>query len=260
MALAINLPTLDGVDDVIKALYIPVPASEGTGFKLDLDGYEDPTALKLTLDKVRTESKDATKALRETLKKYEGMPDPEKLKIIMSQLENDEEMKLLAEGKLPEVVKMKTEKLRQDLQRVADEANTKAQKAEEKASKFEMQVLRGQLSTAAITEGVNIHPSAIKYIFTVAKEDGWGLDENGNARQFDKTGEIVLGKDGKTPYTFQEWLKDPKTVEDNPTWYLNPNSGGGGGGNTNKSGSKIDTSKMTAAQKLTAARDRKNSS
>ncbi len=256
MALAIKVASLDGLDDSIKSLYVPVPTSEGTGFKLELDGYEDPTALKLTLDKVRAEKGDATKALRDILKKYEGMPDPEKLRAIMNQLENDEEQKLIADGKLPEVVKLRTEKMRQELERVANEALTKSQASEAKATKYELQVLRGQLAFEATQDGVNVHPSAIKYIFSMAREDGWGLDEDGNARLF-KNGEIVLGKDGKNPFTLSEWLKDPKTIADNPTWYTAGNSGGGAGGNKGKDSGKVDTSKMSPEERLNYARKNK---
>lgn len=257
MALAIKVASLDGLADGVKSLYIPVPESEGTGFKLDLDGYEDPISLKTALSTERKTAADATKSLREILKKYEGMPDPEKLRAIMNQLENDEEQKLIAEGKLPEVVKLRTEKMRLELERVAAEATDKAAKAETKATKFEMQVLKGHLSLEAMQEGIGVHPSAIKYIFSIAKEDGWRLDDDGNPRLYDKTGEVVLGKDGKTPYSFSEWLKDPKTIADNPTWYTAGNSGGGAGGNTSKTTGKVDTSKMSPEEKLTHARQNK---
>lgn len=252
MALAIKVKSLDGLDDATKGMYIP----EGDGFRLDVEGYEDPTGLKSALERERTAAKDASKTLRETLKKYEGMPEPEKLRAIMDQLENDEEQKLIADGKLPEVVKLRTEKMRQELERVANEALTKSQASEAKATKYELQVLKGQLAFEATQDGVNVHPSAIKYIFSMAREDGWGLDEDGNARLF-KNGEVVLGKDGKNPFTLSEWLKDPKTIADNPTWYIAGNSGGGAGGSGTKTTTKVDTSKMSPEEKMTYARRNK---
>ena len=250
MPLAFKVATLEGLDDNLRAMY----KKEGDAFVLDLEGYEDPVKLKGALEAERTAAKEATRKLRDTLKLYEGMPDPEKLRAIMGQLENDEEQRLIAEGKLPEVVKLRTEKFKQELERVANEALAKASASDARASKFEMQVLKGHLTIEASQENVGVHPSAIRYIFAEAKEQGWRLNEDGEPRLYNKAGEEVLGKDGKTPYTFTEWLTDRKTIEENPTWYKAGNTGGGNVGNKTTTGKVVDTSKMSPEERMTHAR------
>lgn len=250
MALALTIDTLDGIDEGIKALYV---ADTDGKFKLDLEGYEDPKGLKSALEKERTAAKDANRLLKDTLKKYEGI-DPEQVKTILSRLENDEEAKLLAEGKLDDVVNKRIEKQRIDLERKVTESLAKSEQADLRALKFEQQVLKGQLSTAAMSDGVNMHPSAIKYAFIIAQQEGWKLDENGDAKQYDANGDVILGKDGKTPFSFSEWLKDQRTREDNPTWYTVQNSGGGTGGGSGK-GKGVDLSGLAPRDRLRKARE-----
>ena len=250
MGLALMLDTLEGVTDEVKSFYV---ADADGKFKLDLEGYEDPKGLKSALDKERLAAKEANKLLKDTLKKYEGI-DPEQVKTILSRLENDEEAKLLAEGKLDDVVNKRIEKQRIDLERKVTESSTKAELADLRALKFEQQVLKGQLSTAAVSDGVNMHPSAIKYAFIIAQQEGWKLDIDGEARQFDSNGDMVLGKDGKTPFSFVEWLKDQRTREENPTWYTVQNSGGGTGGGSGKS-KEIDLSSLAPRDRLRKARE-----
>lgn len=250
MALAMTLSSLDGVDDAVKGLYV---AGDDGSYRLDLDGYEDPKGLKSALDKERTAAKDAARKLKEFETRFSGI-DPEQVKIIMSKLENDEEAKLLAEGKLDDVVKKRLEKREADLQRQAQESLTKAEQAELKAKNFEMQVLKGQLSAAAVSDGVNMHPSAIKFAFLLAQQEGWKLDNNGEARLYEENGEVKLGKDGKTPFSLVEWLKDPKTREENLIWYTVQNNGGGSGGGGGNNG-KVDLSRLPPRERLQKARE-----
>lgn len=174
------------------------------------------------------------------LKKFDGI-DPEKTKEFMSRFENDEEAKLIAAGKMDEVVNRRIEKQKLALEQKAKDSLTKAEQAEERAQKYERQVLRGQLSEAAGDKDVGMHVSATKYAYLIAIQDGWKLDDDGIARQY-KDGEVVVGADGKTAYSLKEWLSNKKTVEENPTWYIAGNTGGGSGGNTKTKG---DTNTVT---------------
>lgn len=186
------------------------------------------------------------------LEKFKGI-DPEKTRQLLAKFENDEEAQLIAAGKMDEVVNRRIEKQKLALESAKTEAETKAQKAEERAKKHEMQVLKGQLMEAASDKEVGMHASATKYAFLIAMQDGWRLDEDGIARQY-KDNEVVLGADGKTPYSLKEWLSNKETIKENPTWYLAGNSGGGSGGNTENKGDK-NTMKRSAFEAL-GQRDR----
>ncbi len=186
------------------------------------------------------------------LEKFKGI-DPEKTRQLLAKFENDEEAQLIAVGKMDEVVNRRIEKQKSALESAKTEAEVKAQKAEERAKKHEMQVLKGQLMEAASDKEVGMHASATKYAFLIAMQDGWRLDEDGIARQY-KDNEVVLGADGKTPYSLKEWLSNKETIKENPTWYLAGNSGGGSGGNTENKGDK-NTMKRSAFEAL-GQRDR----
>lgn len=181
------------------------------------------------------------------LAKFAGI-DPEKTKQLLAKFENDEEAQLIAAGKMDEVVNRRIEKQKSALESAKTEAEAKAQKAEERAKKHEMQVLKGQLMEAASDKDVGMHATATKYAFLIAMQDGWRLDEDGIARQY-KDNEVVLGADGKTPYSLKEWLSNKETIKENPTWYLAGNSGGGSGGNTENKGDK-NTMKRSAFEAL----------
>ena len=77
------------------------------------------------------------------------------------------------------------------------------------------------------------------------------LNDDGQAVQFDQDGNVVIGKDGKTPFTPNEWLDGMK--ETAPHWFPAGNSGGGVGGNSNK-GQKRDLSALSPRERLKAAR------
>ena len=83
MALAIKVASLDGLDDATKGMYI----KDGEQFRLDIEGYEDPVSLKNALERERTSAKDATRTLRETLKKYE-VANTQKIYYICSHKKN----------------------------------------------------------------------------------------------------------------------------------------------------------------------------
>jgi len=250
MGLAINLPSLDGVDDAVKSLYV---ASDDGSYRLDLDDYKDPKNLLSALEKERATVKDVTKKNKELEARYSGI-DPEQVKIIMSKLENDEEAKLLAEGKLDDVVKKRLEKREADLQRQAQESKNEAERLKAENLNLKKGALYGKLNAAVNEDGVNMHPSAVKFAFLLAQQDGWKLDDNGEARLYDETGEVKLGKDGKTPFSLVEWLKDPKTREENPIWYTVQNNGGGSGGGGGNNG-KVDLSKLPPRERLQKARE-----
>ncbi|WP_457849526.1 hypothetical protein, partial [Staphylococcus aureus] len=65
---------------------------------------------------------------KETLKQFEGI-DVESVKQIMARFENDEEAKLMKDGKFDQVIERRTEKLRAESERQVQEALQKAQDA-----------------------------------------------------------------------------------------------------------------------------------
>lgn len=76
----------------------------------------------------------------ENLKRYDGI-DPDAVKTILQRFSDDEEAKLIAAGKIDEVLDKRTERLRADVDKKLKVANERAEKAENFSKKFSDRVL-----------------------------------------------------------------------------------------------------------------------
>lgn len=92
------------------------------------------------------------KEQNENLKRFEGI-DPEQVKGILQRFDNDEEAKLIAEGKIDEVINKRTERLRHDVEKKLQSEKRRAEKAEEFANKFRSRVLGDEIRAAASQSG-----------------------------------------------------------------------------------------------------------
>src|SRR3972149_11838102 len=106
-------------------------------------------------------------------------------------------------------------------------------------------------SVRAAPIAVGLHAPAVDDVLLRARAI-FSLSDEGEAVQFDEDGEtIVLGKDGKTPFSPREWLESMKQKA--PHWF--PAGGSGGGSMVNKvaSGGR-DLSGLSPQQRMTMAR------
>lgn len=223
---------------------------------LDKAIQEATSGLAANKDEILGEKKVLQTQLEEMQKTW-GSYDPEAVKNIMTRLENDEEAKLLAEGKTDEVIERRTERLKAD--HAKQLANLEAKIAELSGSyegaqgQVKKLMVEGNLRQAASELG--LVPSAVEdalaramNVFSVG-EDGKLLAENESG--------TIYGKDGKTPITPAEWLSDMK--EKAPHWFPAPQGGGAGGGNGKGGGAHTisradarDVQKYQAAKKAAA--------
>lgn len=171
------------------------------------------------------------KTVGDQLKAFEGI-DPVKTKEMLARFENDEEAKLIAEGKISEVIEGRTARLRADAEKKIQDALKEAQAATNRASAFQGQVLDNALRAAAAETG--IHKHAVEDALLRGRSM-FTLSEDGKAVQLGDDGQPVLGKDGKTPFSPTEWLDTMK--ETAPHWFPSGSSGGGSGGNSKDGGS-----------------------
>lgn len=232
MALPLITDNLDAVPEAQRGLYVEADGK----FRLDVDGIEDTTALKTALERQKEAARDAKRLAADLAKKYEGI-DPEKVRAMYSKMEGDAEAKLIAEGKIDEVVNLRTEKLRTDLQRQVEEAGSKVTAAETRAAQFSQRVLDNHIMAAAAKIG--IHQHAIEDALFRGR-NMFSLSEDGSAVQLGVDGKPIYGKDGKTLFSPLEWLEGSK--EWAPHWHPAGSSGGGASGNGNgQSGQKTIT-------------------
>jgi hypothetical protein len=73
------------------------------------------------------------------------------------------------------------------------------------------------------------------------------LDENGNAVQRDADGNVVIGKDGKTPFSPSEWLESMR--ESAPHWFPAGASGSGSNNGSKGGGAGKPKSQWTPREK-----------
>lgn len=170
----------------------------------------------------------------ESLKRYEGI-DPDAVRNIMKRFADDEEAKLIAEGKIDDVLNKRTERMRSETEKQIEKAALTAKSEKERADKFADRVFEAHLR--AVSTEAGIHPQAVEDALFRAKTM-FELDENGDP--IAKEGNY--GKDGK-PNTLKDWFSDMQ--EKAPHWWPASQGGGsppgGGGGSVPKSLSECKT-------------------
>jgi len=195
-----------------------------------------------------TELIDKQKSLKEAASQYEGI-DIEKIKTLQKQIEDNEEMKLLSEGKTEEVVERRVEAMRKDFSANIDSRDTKISELESKLHAKQEEV------TSLVVDGnirqaytaLDFEPTAMDDVITLGRTT-FVMDESGKATPRDESGNIIFSKDGKTPIAATEWLEQLAEKKK----YLRRNSSGAGASGSGRSGSgaSIDTSKMSSTQRI----------
>jgi hypothetical protein len=187
----------------------------------------------------------------EQLKSFEGI-DPVKTREMIARFENDAEAKLIAEGKMSEVIEKRTERLRADYEKKLSDASALAQAQAERAKAFQGRVLDDALRAAAAKAG--LHQYAVDDALLRGRSM-FSLDANGDAVQLGPDGQPVLGKDGKTIFSPIEWLDGMK--ETAPHWFPATASGGGaqggrGAGNGGKTLNRAAFDQLSPAKQMEA--------
>jgi hypothetical protein len=188
---------------------------------------ESNAALEANRNEILGEHKTLKQQMAEMTKTWDGL-DPEAVRNIMSRMENDEETKLLAEGKMDEVINRRTERLKADygtqIENFTGQLSAKDQALSDAQATIKTLKVEGGLRAAASELG--LIPSAVddalaraNSVFKV-NDKGQLIAENDGA--------TVYGKDGKTPMSPAEWLETMK--EKAPHWFPAPSGAGAAGG------------------------------
>ncbi|WP_027907684.1 hypothetical protein [Pseudomonas taiwanensis] len=177
---------------------------------------------------------------------FDGL-DIEAVKGLLAKAGQDEETKLIAEGKLDEVISRRTERLRTDLDKQVKAANERADKAEAFAAKYSDKVLADSIRAAAIKAGAL--PEAAEDIILRARGT-FKLSEDGEPIATDLDGEVVYGKDGKTPLSPLEWAESLRETASHlwPRAQGAGQTGDNGGKATKKWGEYTETERAAMAR------------
>ena len=183
------------------------------------------------LKATNTALKAEKQALVDKAKAFDGL-DVDELKSFHAQFKNSEDLQLIKDGKIDEVLARRNAKFLEDTTRQVKAAQDERDAEKAKNGKFSQRVLNDSIRAAAINAGVHKH--AIEDALLAARLD-FTLDDEGNPVQM-KEGEVVLGKDGKSPFSPDEWMA--KRIETKPHWFPSGNSGSGPGNGSGNTGGK----------------------
>jgi hypothetical protein len=178
---------------------------------------------------------------------FEGL-DIDAVKGLLNKVGQDEETRLLAEGKLDEVISKRTERLRTDYDKQLAAEKSRADKAEAFAAKYSDKVLADSIRAAAIKAGAL--PEAAEDIILRARGT-FKLSEDGEAIATDQDGEVVYGKDGKTPLSPLEWAESLRET----ATHLWPRAQGAGQTGDNGGKATKKWGEHTEQERATLARD-----
>lgn len=229
--------------------------SGGGGGKIDFDSPEVKAALQAKIDEAVTglKSKNAEliakeKKLKEQVAQFDGV-DLEKIKNLQKQIAENEEMRLLSEGKLEEVVARRTEnalKAKDSEIGAKDAKLTEYEKLlKKKEEKLAELVIDGQIREAYIA--LDYEPTALDYVLMEGRKV-FVMDDKGIAIPKDEHGNTIFGKDAKSPISAKEYLEG--LVEKKP-FLRKPSKGSGTQGNSGSRtfGDLSSTGKIAAGLK-----------
>lgn len=183
------------------------------------------------------------KQQKENLSRFDGI-DPDAVRGILQRFSDDEEAKLIAAGKIDEVLDKRTERMRADVDKQIKAANERADKAEAFSNKFRDRVLGDAIRAAAAKTGAL--PEASDDLILRAKGT-FQLNDEGEAVAVDANGDVLFGKDGKTPLSPLEWAESLK--ETAPHLFPRAEGTGAGGHKPGGGGGSLKRSEMSATDK-----------
>jgi hypothetical protein len=141
-----------------------------------------------------------------------GLGDLESLKKFKAMFDGNEELKMIAEGKHDEVFNKRTDKLKQDYESKLTAKEQELIEVKNKLTSRDRKVLALDM-IQHITKNSQINSALYsKDILREAADAGWTLDDNDNAVLV-IDGDIQIGKDGKSPIKFNEWLDSNKELD-----------------------------------------------
>lgn len=200
-------------------------------WKLAVEGVktdEDIEKLSKALQSEREANKgNATKIkeLNEQLKKWADF-DPEQVRNVMERINQDEETRLISEGKLDEVLSKRTERMKADFGSQLGSRDKRIQEMEQtlkaKDEQLDRIIIDGAVREVAVkSEG--FRKSAIDDA-VIRGRSMFVRDEHGNPVARDANGDLIMSKDGKSALGPAEWLDSMKEVADH--WWESSTGGG----------------------------------
>jgi hypothetical protein len=229
MPLKAVVDNLEGVDKSLHGLYSK--ADDGK-FYLGVEGMVSSTRL----DEFRTNNI----ALKQQLEKFEGI-DPVKYREMTEKDRKIAEKKLIDAGEIDKVVEQRVAAMKAEHEAAIKAVTTERDAASTKLSSV---LIDSAVKSAAIAIGVV--PTAVDDVVLRAKATF--QMKNGEAVPVDAKGNIIYGKDGTSPLSVDEWVKNLKQT----AGHLFQGFQGAGAPGSKGGSHGMDPSKMSSTQKISA--------
>lgn len=197
------------------------------------------TALVGKNTELLAEKKELATKMADLEKQWSGF-DSKQVSNLMDKINNDEETKLIAEGKIDEVIENRVQALKGDYEGKLKASTERIGELETglsgKDAKIKTLVVNGLVQQAA--SKLNILPTAVEDVIYRAKQS-FKLDDNDRPVAQDSDGNTLFGKSGNSPLTIEEWLTGMKEAA--PHWFPGSQGAGAGGGTDGSSGAHVIT-------------------
>ena len=232
--------------------------SEAEGNEIDLNNPQVQEAIRQAVDsqivglKTKNGELIATqKELKEKLSSFDGI-DADATRELLKRFENDEDAKLIAEGKVDEVLNKRTERMRAEFENALGESRSETESAVKRSEGLLNRVRDDHLRQAAIKSGVL--PEAVDDVVYLGREF-FSLDET--AEPIYSHNDMRYGKDGKTPLPPTEWVDGLR--DNKPHWWPKPKGSGaqgdGNGSGGGKTKSRADFESLGAVERSSFLND-----
>lgn len=212
---------------------------DGTGGAKPPTAAEVAAQIQVAVDAATSGLKATNAALKaekqaalDKAKAFDGL-DVEELKSFHAQFKDSEDLKLIKDGKIDEVLQRRNAKLIEDTAKQIKAAQDERDAEKAKNGKFSQRVLNDSIRASAARAGIT-DPGAVEDVILNARMD-FTLDDEGNPVQM-RDGEVVLGKDGKSPFSPDEWIA--QKAPSRKFWFPLGNSGSEQGNSSGNTGGK----------------------
>lgn len=220
--------TIDKLDEAPEAVRSMYKEQDGK-YVLDVEGVVP----KARLDEFRNNNI----ALQQQLDKLKDV-DPVKYRELMLLQNKIKERELIDKGELDQVVNLRTENMRKAHEETLGDLNSRLSKAESKLSVL-------MIDNVAKGEAIKLGVLQTAVDDIILRTRSQFVIHEGAPVIKDSNGQVVYGKDGKTPMSIQEWMVDLKKSA--PHLFQGSVGSGAGGGNR---GGTTNTGQLTPAQKI----------
>ena len=181
--------------------------------QINLDSPEIQEAIKAQVEQAtqglkakNSELIGKVKDYSDKLKTFDGI-DPEKTRSVLAKLDQDEDARLVAEGKLDEVVEKRVMNMKKDFDTKYTDLTEQLEQERAQVGAFKSKAISAEIVKAGTSVGVL--NTALNDVI-LRSQGQFSIDDKGNVVAVDGDGNVVYDADGTTPLSVENWVNTLK--------------------------------------------------